>query len=132
MFKGKVVGSGAENIIFGPWIRNGAGNCHEKILADGQRIRVFNPPYTDSAAVIPQSFIVFDTHQPDPNPNKHSLRGIISQISLEASGKTVMISARTGDQTFSLSMPAEKALKLDLFPGRIIYITYPMQSVAWY
>jgi tungstate transport system ATP-binding protein len=132
MFKGKVVGNGMENILFGPWIPGKSGAYHEKILADGQRVKVPKPPSPDSAAVIPQEVILFDFHQPAPRPDAHFLKGVISQLSLEPSAQTVLISIRAGDQTFAIRIPAGKAREKDLFPGQFLYITYPLSSVTWY
>ena len=50
LFKGRITGSGRENLFFGPWrpLEHGWG----KTLADGQQLRVPKPPVGDAIAVL--------------------------------------------------------------------------------
>ena len=132
MFKGKIIGNGTEGILFGPWILEKSGRYCEKALADGQIVKVPEPPSPDAAAVIPQSLIVLDLHPPALKPDEHFLKGVITQLSLEPSAQTVMISIRAGGQTFTLRIPQDKTRGTVLFPGQIVYITYPLSAVTWY
>lgn len=132
MFKGKIIGNGMEGILSGPWIRDKSGQYHEKALADGQIVKVPEPPSPEAAAVIPQNLIVLDLHPPAVKPDEHFLKGVIMQLSLEPSAQTVMISIRAGGQTFTLRIPQEKTREAALFPGLIVYITYPLSAVTWY
>jgi tungstate transport system ATP-binding protein len=132
MFKGKIIGSGMEGILFGPWIPGKSGEYHEKAMADGQIVKVPKPPSPEASAVIPQNLIVLDLHPPALKPGEHFLKGFIAQLSLEPSAQTVMISIRAGGQTFTLRIPQEKMREPALFPGQIVYITYPLSAVTWY
>jgi tungstate transport system ATP-binding protein len=131
MYRGKVVGNGIENIIFGPWIPGESGEHYKKILTDGQKVKVPKPPSPDSAAIIPQSAISFDFVRPEAKPDEHSLKGVISQLSLEPSAHFVIITVRTSDQIFALKMPVTKAGGKNVFPGQDVYVTYPISSVYW-
>ncbi len=132
MFKGKIVGNGMENIIFGPWKQVQSGLYREKLLEDGQIIKVPEPPSSDSAAVIPQSFITLSSHEPALKQDEHALKGVIAQLSLEPAIKAIMVSIRTGNQTFTLRISQEKAREAALFPGQSVYIAYPLSSVIWH
>jgi len=132
MFRGKVMGTGMEGILFGPWVRGKSGQYHEKTLTDGQIVKVPEPPSPGAAAVIPQNLIVVDLHPPSLKSDEHFLKGVITQLSLEPSAKTVMISIRAGGQTFTLRILQEKTRGAALFPGQIVYITYPLSAVSWY
>jgi len=131
MFKGKIIGNGMENILFGPW-NQGPNGFWEKALEDGQRIRVSTPPSPSSAAIIPQSFITLSSHAPALKQDEHVLKGVIAQLSLEPAISAVMVSIRAGSQIFTLQIPQEKARETALFPGQKMYISYPLSAVTWY
>jgi len=130
MFKGKIIGNGMENILFGPW-NQGHNGYWEKALEDGQQIRVSTPPSQSSAAIIPQSFITLSSDSPAPEQDEHAIKGVIAQLSLEPATKAVMVSIRAGSQIFTLQIPQEKARETALFPGQTVYITYPLSAVTW-
>jgi tungstate transport system ATP-binding protein len=132
MFKGKIIGNGMEGIISGPWVRDKSVQYHKKTLADGQIVKVPEPPSPEAAAVIPHNLIELDLHPPAVKPGEHFLKGVIAQLSLEPSAQTVMISIRAGGQTFTLRIPQDIMRGADLFPGQIVYITYPLSAVTWY
>lgn len=132
MFRGKIIGNGMEGILFGPWIREKSGRYYQKALADGQIVKVPEPPFPEAAAVIPQNLIALDLNPPVLKPDEHFFKGVIAQLSLEPSAQTVMISIRAGGQAFTLRIPQGKTRGAALFPGQIVYITYPLSAVAWY
>jgi len=131
MFKGKIIGNGMENILFGPWNQRHDGYW-EKALEDGQRILVSEPPGPSAAAMIPQDHISISLAPPGIKPDKHFLHGVLSQISLEPVANTVMINMRVSSQTFSFRIPLDKAREMALFPGQNMYIAYPVTAVTWY
>ncbi len=131
MFKGKIIGNGMENIIFGPW-NQGHDGYWEKALEDGQRILVSEPPGPSAAAMIPQGHISISLAQPAVNPGEHSLHGVLSQISLEPVANRVMINMRVSNQTFSFRITLDRAREMTLFPGQNIYLAYPLTEVVWY
>jgi len=126
------VGNGMENIIFGPWKQCESGLYREKLLEDGQIVKVPEPPSSDSAAVIPQSLITLSPHEPSLKQDEHALKGVIAQLSLEPAINSIMVSIRTGNQTFTLRIPQEKARETALFPGQSVYIAYPLSAVIWH
>ena len=131
MFKGKIIGNGMENIIFGPW-KQGPDGRWEKALEDGQRIRVSTPPSPSSAAIIQHGFITLSSHAPTLKQDEHVLNGVIAQLSLEPATNAVMVSIRACSQIFTLQIPQEKARETALFPGQKVYISYPLSAVTWY
>jgi tungstate transport system ATP-binding protein len=131
MFKGKIIGNGMENILFGPW-NQGHDGYWEKALEDGQRILVSEPPVPSAAAMIPQDHISISLTPLGIKPDEHFLHGVLSQISLQPVANTVMINMRVSNQTFSFRIPLDKAREMDLFPGQNMYIAYPLTAVTWY
>lgn len=89
LVRGRLTGTGLENIIFGPWkpVENGLWG---KILSDGQRILVQKPPEILSAAVIDQASIVPADRLSPNGENQVTLSGLITRLALEkASGDIV-------------------------------------------
>jgi len=131
MYKGKIIGNGMENIMFGPWNLRYHGYW-EKELDDGQRILVSEPPSPSAAAIILQDHISISLAQPVIKQDEHFLQGVLSQILLEPVANTVMINMRVSNQTFSFRIPLDKAREMALFPGQNIYFAYPITAVTWY
>ncbi|MBU1053939.1 MAG: energy-coupling factor ABC transporter ATP-binding protein [Proteobacteria bacterium] len=132
MFKGKIVGKGLENIIFGPWNQVSTG-LYEKLLDDGQRILVKgDSPLPTCAAIIPHTNIAISSKPPGRKPAEHLLKGVLFQLSFEPGINAVMAFIRAGGQAFTLRIPLDKAKENNYYPGQSIYITYPISSVVWY
>lgn len=132
MFKGRIVGHGMENILFGPWSREISGPHWEKALADGQSVRVPEPPSFSAAAMIPQDSISIHPGATAAKPDEHALKGILTQLSLETAAHAIMVTVLTGGQAFTFRIPHEKARGMTLFPGQDVYISYPVSSVTWH
>jgi len=66
MFNGRVMENGIGNILFGHW-RPGSGGCWEKVIEDGQMVRVSEPPSRTAIAVIPQDSFFLSLDKPQRN-----------------------------------------------------------------
>lgn len=131
MFNGKVMENGRGNILLGPW-RLEAEGYWEKVLADGQVIRVSEPFSCAAAAVIPHDSIFLSLDKPQLSPHEHSLHGILTLLAFDPSTGSIQATIRIADLSFTLRIPTNHAQKMLLFPGQKVYITYPVSAVLWY
>ena len=89
LVRGRLMGTGRENIIFGPW-EPGENGLWGKMLSDGQRLLVQKPPELLSAAVIDHTAIVPADRGVPNGANQVRLSGLITRLALEkASGDII-------------------------------------------
>ncbi|OIN96983.1 MAG: hypothetical protein AUJ48_00710 [Deltaproteobacteria bacterium CG1_02_45_11] len=130
LFKGRVLGTGMENIIIGPWQRRSDGTW-EKILPGGQHIVVPEPPRAQAVAIIEPISISVSLQGYSNNSSKNVLAGIISRLVLDKNTQNIVVSIIIGNISFTAKMIKNKVSDLSLYPGREVFITYDINSVKW-
>jgi tungstate transport system ATP-binding protein len=130
LFKGRLFGSGKENMIFGPWHAH-KGRLWEKKLPDGQRIRVSEPPQPDALAIVEPTSITgaSDTKLTDADAN--ILQGIVSRLTLEKTSSEIVATILIGNLPFTLKLSRQKIQQENLYPGRKVALHYSPKSVKW-
>ncbi|MCK5419350.1 MAG: ABC transporter ATP-binding protein, partial [Desulfobacterales bacterium] len=103
LFKGRLFGSGKDNMIFGPWHAH-KSRLWEKKLSDGQRIRVSEPPQPDALAIVELTSITgaSDTKLTDADVN--ILEGIVSRLTLEKTSAEIVATILIGNLPFTLKL----------------------------
>jgi tungstate transport system ATP-binding protein len=131
LVRGRLMGSGRENIIFGPW-EPGENGLWGKVLSDGQRILVQKPPEALSAAVIDHAFIV-PADQPFPDgENQVRLTGLITRLALEKASGDIVGSVLVANIPFTATLTENQVLENGLYPGRCVHLLYDVNSVRWF
>ncbi len=130
LFKGRLFGTGKENMIFGPWHAH-KGRLSEKKLPDGQRIRVSEPPQPDAVAIVEPSSITgaSDTKLADAGAN--ILEGIVSRLTLEKTSAEIVATILIGNLPFTLKLSRQKIQQENLYPGQRVDLYYSPNSVKW-
>lgn len=75
-----------------------------------------------------ENSITLSLESPSTKHGEHAEKGIIIHLSLGPAANTVMASIRAGSRTFTLRISHEEAMKKTLFPGKTVYITYPLST----
>jgi len=131
LVRGRLMGTGRENIIFGPW-EPGANGLWGKVLSDGQRILVQKPPEVLSAAVIDHAAIV-PAERPLPKANNHvSLTGLITRLALEKASGDIIGSVLVANLPFTATLTESEVHEHGLYPGRRVHLLYDITSVRWF
>jgi tungstate transport system ATP-binding protein len=130
LFKGRLFGSGKENILFGPW-RPYKGDLWEKKLPDGQHIRVSEPPKPDAVAIVEPTSIAgaSDTKLSDADAN--ILEGMVSRLALEKTNAEIVVTILIGNLPFTSKLPQQQIQQENLYPGRKVLLHYSPKSVKW-
>jgi tungstate transport system ATP-binding protein len=127
VFRGRIFGSGSENMFFGPWRQNADGQW-EKILS-GPKILVSKPPSHNSVAIIyPDSIFLV---KQKTGAHVHVLSGIVSRLILETSSENIIATILAGAFPFTLRLTQKQICDLNLYPGRKIFITYDLRKIRW-
>ena len=130
LFKGRLFGSGRENVIFGPW-RPHNDSLWEKKLPDGQRLRVSEPPQPDAMALIEPTSITRATDTKPDDSGVNVLEGIVSRLTLEKTRAEIVATILIGNLPFTLKLSRQKIQQENLYPGRRVKLHYSPNSVKW-
>ena len=128
LFQGRIFGSGRETIIFGPW-QNLGPQKWGKILSDGQRLLVPQPPHSDSAALI-DGLSISENGAPAAGQDNH-LHGIVSRLSLERKTGQVFATILAGDLPITVRLPHRQKQADIISPGETIFIRYRPDRIKW-
>ena len=130
LFKGRLFGTGKENVLFGPW-RPHKGGLWEKKLSNGQYIRVSNPPQPDAVAMVDPTSIASASDKKPADAGTSMLEGIVSRLTLEKASTEIVVTILIGNLPFTLKLPREKIQQENLYPGQKVKVYYNPHSVKW-
>ena len=130
LFKGRLFGTGKENLIFGPWHPH-RDSLWEKKLPDGQFLRVSKPPRPDAMALIEPISVTRETEAKVNGFGANVLKGIVSGLTLEKTQAEIVATVLIGNLPFTLKLSQEKTRQENLYPGQRVYLYYTPDSVKW-
>ena len=130
LFRGRLFGAGKENILFGPWHRH-KGDLWEKILPDGQHIRVSEPPQPDAVAIVEPAFIAGAADLKPDDIKAHVLEGVVSRLALEKTRAEIVATILVGNLPFTSTLPPDQIQRENLYPGQKVTLHYCPDSVKW-
>jgi tungstate transport system ATP-binding protein len=128
MHKGRIFGTGRENIIFGPWTQSEEGHWG-KILADGQYLRVATPPDEASAAVI-DALTVSKAATPS-DPADWVVKGTVVRVNLAGNNGGLFATVMAGGQAFTVRLTLQPGEESRAYPGQTVFIHYHPDQVQW-
>lgn len=132
LLHGRLVGSGMENVLAGPWQRLGDG-FREKLLDDGQRIRVPEAPGPQAVAVIDPAAVRL-LHENEPwalDERSNRLSGTLSRLSLDRTGGWILASVTVGRRVFTARLSPDQCRQELLVPGQEVYLGFAPEDVNW-
>ncbi len=130
LLKGHVLGTGRENVLFGPWDAMEAGRWGRR-LADGQRLLVPKPPGPTAAAVVEHAAIVLPPGPGGDGAGQVTLSGLITRLALEKASGAIVASVLIANLPFTAALTEEQVRENGLYPGRAVALRYNLDSVRW-
>jgi tungstate transport system ATP-binding protein len=130
LLKGHVLGTGRENVLFGPWDAMEAGRWGRR-LADGQRLLVPKPPAPTAAAVVEHAAIVLPPGPDGDGAGLVTLSGLITRLALEKASGAIVASVLVANLPFTAALSEEQVRENGLYPGRTVALYYNFDSVKW-
>jgi len=130
LLKGRLLGTGRENILFGPWERLGNGRWGKR-LADGQQLLVPKPPESLAAAVIENAGIMLPAGPVSDPAGQVTLSGLITRLALEKASGSIVVSVLVANIPFTGTLTEHQVRDHALYPGRMVAIRYNLDSVKW-
>ena len=130
LFKGRLFGTGKENLIFGPWQPH-RDSLWMKKLPDGQFLRVSEPPGPDAMALIEPISVTRATDAKVNGFGANVLKGIVSRLTLEKTHTEIEATILIGNLPFTLKLSQEKTRQENLYPGQKVNLYYHPNAVTW-
>ncbi|MFO7752339.1 MAG: ABC transporter ATP-binding protein [Desulfobacteraceae bacterium] len=132
LFKGMVFSSGMENIISGPWEKQGEDLYARKIGGEG-KLFVNTPPAEDSHALVRKKDLHINPHASGKERENfdNRLEGVITRMILEKAGMEIITSVMIGDLFFTLRLSGQEVRSLRLYPGAKVVICFQKDAVQW-
>ena len=130
LYHGRVIGSGAENFIYGSWQADGDGVILS--LPDGQTVIGHNNTGRHiTGAVLSPSKIKISTMEPPRAGGENVLKGTVTQMTLERGTGDVIVSAETGGMILKARTALEVAKNEEIFPASQIYLSFSANDIRW-
>ena len=131
LFKGKIVGTGRSNMIFGPWSAE-HGDRHFKPLGDGKRFIVSPPPQADSTAFIdPGAIRLFARGEATSQTRRILVDGTVTRLSLQKDGGTLYADVRIGALTLVVRVDEAHLAAMTLHRGWPVTLAYRLNDIHW-
>ncbi len=130
LFKGRLFGTGRENIIFGPW-RPLSGHLWEKQLPDGQCIRLSDPPGPDAVAILGPTGIANGMDKQRDEHDAPILKGIVTRLTLDKNSADTLATILIGSLPLTLKLSHHKVQQENLYPGQHVTLKYDPNTVKW-
>jgi tungstate transport system ATP-binding protein len=131
LFRGRLFGSGRENFLFGPWVKQ-VKTGWPKLFSDGQHFLVSKPAGIDAVATIDPAKLSISRKIDPGNSGSHKIHGILSQLMLEKNTQQLIAVIQVSNQSFTAKLSPEKAQDLHLYPGTTVQLSYDIHDINWY
>ncbi len=130
LHQGRIAGEGPVNLLPGPWDEGPEGRVLHR-LADGQTLTAPPPPENASAAVLETSALTLAL-EPARTPNElNRLAGRVSQLTLEGPSGRVLVSVALAGLTLTARIARPDAARLNLQPGKKVWVCFAPSAVRW-
>jgi tungstate transport system ATP-binding protein len=130
LLKGRFLGTGRENVLFGPWERVENGQWGKR-LADGQQLLVPKPPEALAAAVVENVTIMPQAEPVSGAAGQVTLSGLITRLALEKASGSIVVSVLVANLPFTATLTEHQVRDHALYPGQMVAIRYHLDSVKW-
>ena len=133
LYRGRVAGHGAENLIQGSWVPDPAGGLRRP-LADGQWIRALGPEGSDeppSVGILGPSDVTLATEKPSHLSAQNLLQGQVTHMALENGSGRVLVSVNVGGLLLKARVTPEAVLSLGLHPGLEVWAVFKATALRW-
>jgi tungstate transport system ATP-binding protein len=130
LFRGRLIGAGEENVIFGPW-HSHKDSLWERKLPDGQHICLPGAPGPDAVALIEPTSITPLTETKRDASGANILEGIVSRLTLEKMSAEIVATILIGNLPFTVKLSTQKIRQENLYPGQRVRLHYSHNSVKW-
>jgi tungstate transport system ATP-binding protein len=134
MFRGKILGTGQQTLVFGPWHLPDDGRAATP-LDQHQSFFVSSPPpdVTRSVAAIRADQLTLSPDAPqEAQMPLHCLEGVLLQLGLDNGTGRILSSVRVGSTVFNSYTPNSTDAGYRYEPGQKVWVRYDPDQVVWH
>ena len=130
LYKGRLYGTQMENIVSGPWQDQGDG-FWAKVMKDGQKVRVPEPPSPDAIALF--QFEPDPAMEKDigPAPRTDAVTGTITRLIYDHNTGDIIATVSIGSVSVFVRCSGEKIKEWQRIPGDKLRLVYDIHAVKW-
>lgn len=130
LYHGRIVGSGAENLLQGRWSLSGGYMVRE--FTDGQAVFAYPAPSgRPNAAMLNSADVRVAAERPRPAAETNVVAGRIVQMTLERASDSVIVSIEVGENVLKTRMEAAELNRLALCPSKAVYLSFSYSALRW-
>lgn len=130
LFRGRLIKEVPENILSGNW-RPMTGNLAALHLSDGQQIIGAGNPSQEAVALLDPEDIILCMEKPGGDSALNSIKGCITEMTLENGTGQVLVKARVAERVLSSVVTGQSAEMLGLRPGIDVYLHFKASALKW-
>ena len=133
LYRGRVAGHGAENLLQGNWTEHPEGGLQRR-LADGQVVRALGPEGSEelpSVGILSPTDVTLATERPSHISAQNLLRGTVVHMALENGSGRVLVSVNVGGLALKARITPESVLALGLHPGVEVWALFKATALRW-
>ncbi|MFZ5572508.1 MAG: energy-coupling factor ABC transporter ATP-binding protein [Thermodesulfobacteriota bacterium] len=130
LYKGRIVGEGRTNLIFGPW-RSRKDGLWEKALHDGQLFLTVRPPHPEACALLDHRTLTVQSFPQEDLAGKYTLQAFIRNMTLEPGTTALHLTLTAGGLDWHASIDSRTAAAARLLPGKKIHLSYDPRTIRW-
>lgn len=130
LYDGKLAGSGNSNLFPGPWFETG-NNLWFTTLPGGAKIYSAEPPSPDAPAILhPYDIIISEKKLTRISAVNH-IEAKVNLLVAEGSGGKIRVETEASGRIISCYITKESAVKMNIFPGKKVYLIFKATSLLW-
>jgi tungstate transport system ATP-binding protein len=130
MHDGRIMGSGEENFITGPWTVEMDGLWSRR-LDDGQKIVALPSEAEAKNTILDPSSIIITTERPDRISAQNVLRGRLVHMYTFEHSERVKLDVQVSNLSLTCSVTRKAASSLGLLPGLDVWVVFKASSLQW-
>ncbi len=131
LFKGKPVGAGRVNMIFGPWISLPNGGF-AKTTGDGRYFPVSPPPAEDATAFLdPSAIRILSRDAPLDGTNVVTVDGTITCLTIDKKSGHLFADVRIGSLVLTVPVTESHLSVMTLHRGWPVTLAYKPEKIRW-
>jgi tungstate transport system ATP-binding protein len=134
MFRGKILGTGQQTLVFGPWHLSDNGRAAVSLDRQQEFVVCSSPPDVNRsvAAIRADQLSLFPEASGEAQMQLHCLGGVLLQLGLDNGTGRILATVRVGSTVFNSYIPNSSGKTFQYVPGQNVWVGYDPNQVVWY
>jgi tungstate transport system ATP-binding protein len=134
MFRGKILGSGQQTLVFGPWHLPSEDMAATRLDDQQSFVACSSPPDVSRsvAAIRADQLYLFLEPPGEGKPQLHYLKGVLLQLGLDNETRHILASVRVGSTVFISYISNSTGTTCPYEPGQNVWVGYDPSQVLWH